>query len=207
MSSLDDQRTALEELHREINECKFCALRIPQLSKPSKMKRGDIGPVMIIGIGPGKTEIQKEEAFSGQSGIRLNEWLIGSGANPENPRQMVYTTSVVKCAADDAHFSYLAKNCRHFLNKQISIIQPRLVITLGTKPYEELEFTGLPFSEAVCNVFYSGDHVFATQVGFHYSLLPWPHPSGLNRWHNDEENNKKLKASFRIVQTFLIKSP
>jgi uracil-DNA glycosylase family 4 len=197
------QRISLAELHLRINNCTVCSAKVPDLAKPSRMKRGDIAPIIIVGMAPGNTEIEKEEAFSGPSGKRLNEWLIQSGADPENPRKLVYLTSVVKCAAPEEYFPILARNCRHFMNKQVELIRPRLIISLGTKAYNELRFTSASFNEAVCNVFHSKENVLTTQVGFHYSLLPWPHPSGLSRWHNDSVNLKKLSESFSVLKAYI----
>ena len=165
------------------------------------MDRGSEGPIVVVGQGPGNAELVLNRAFSGSSGKRLNKWLIECGAKAESPRAGLYMTSVIKCASsDDTLFSVMARNCRPFLNQQLSIIQPKLVITLGREAYEELRFESIPYEDAVCREFRSQDSMLMTPVGFHYSLLPWPHPSGLNRWHNHHVNSDTLKLSFAIVR-------
>jgi len=192
-------------LHNQINACRVCSQVVSDFAKPPKMDRGEPGFILVVGQGPGNTEIAKGRAFSGYSGKRLNDWLTQCGAEEQNPRAGIYLTSVIKCAGSKNFFSTMARNCRSFLNQQLSIIRPELVITLGQEAYLELRFNELPYDAAICREQHSRDYVLMTPVGFHYSLLPWPHPSGLNRWHNDEENNELLKASFQIVKHYLIK--
>lgn len=197
------QSASLDLLHQQIDGCFVCAKVVPGLIKPTTMRRGELGPIMIVGQNPGNKEINTNEAFSGQSGKRLNQWLCECGASTAHPRKGIYLTSIAKCAAPPNYLPTLVRNCRPFINRQISIIRPRLVITLGIEAYEELAFIDLPFSEAVCKEFHSQEHALTTAVGFHYSLVPWPHPSGLSRWHNEPSNQELLKASFRLVESYL----
>jgi uracil-DNA glycosylase len=202
--SSEIQTQAIELLHVRINQCLVCSDVVSGLTKPAAMNRGDIGRIMIVGQAPGNKELKTQEAFSGQSGRRLNEWLVKSGANADNPRKGIYLTAVVKCSAPPSSFSILAHNCRRFLNEQLRIIQPRLVITLGKEAYEELRFdVEIPFASALCREFHSKDTMFTTPVGFHYTILPWPHPSGRNRWHNDPVNTALLSKSFIAVKHHL----
>jgi len=203
--NLIETEIQLKLLHQQIDACRVCAQMVPDFTKPLKMERGEAGPIMVVGQGPGNTEIAKGRAFSGYSGKRLDEWLVQCGANEQNPRIGIYLTSVIKCAGAKKYFSTMAHNCRSFLNKQLSIIRPALVITLGQEAYEELSFNEMRYDLALCREQRSSEIVFMTPVGFHYNLLPWPHPSGLNRWHNDEENNEMLKASFQIVIAYLVR--
>ena len=126
------------------------------------------------------------------------------GANPADPRSHLYFTSVIKCVcAEDKFFGVMAQRCRSFLHRQIEVIRPQLVITLGEKAYQALRVSEESYDEALCIPRDSAEFVLLTQFGFHFSLLHWPHPSGLNRWHNKEANAKRLAASFDFVRTFL----
>jgi len=142
MSEVDQ---LLKTLHEKINSCHKCSLVVPNLLKPNKMERGDPGTIVIVGQGPGNTELQKEIAFAGYSGKRLDEWLIRCGASKDNPREGIYMTSVIKCVGGKTYFKQMAHNCRVFLNQQLSIIRPTLVITLGQEAYEELRFNETPY--------------------------------------------------------------
>jgi len=100
----------------------------------------------------------------------------------------------------------MTPNCRPFLQKQITLIRPKLIITLGQLAFDELNFTDLMFSDALCLPLASREHVLLSPFGYHFTLLPWPHPSGLNRWLNKPQNRQRLEKSFATVGIFLEKS-
>jgi len=130
----------LEELHRKIADCRVCEPIVPGFEKPLPMDRGIPGNVLIVGEGPGRTELGSQRAFAGQSGKTLDRWLIKCGANQANPREGIYMTSVLKCfCPSQKNFQRMAKNCIHFLHDQIINIQPALVITLGKQAFSALE--------------------------------------------------------------------
>jgi uracil-DNA glycosylase len=93
----------------------------------------------------------------------------------------------------------MARNSAQFLAKQITIIRPKLLITLGKEAYMTLRFTHEDFELALCKPQRSSDFLLLTYFGFHFFLLPWPHPSGLNRWNNVPGNRERLKSSFAFV--------
>lgn len=163
---------------------------------------------MIVGQGPGRAEINGLRAFAGQSGRTLEGWLVKSGANPAAPREGIYFTSVIKCVCPrDRFFPLMAKNCRIFLQHQIACVSPELVVTLGKRAYEALQVCDRTYDGALCELQHTADFVLLTPFGFHFSLLHWPHPSGLNRWLNDAGNMRKLAASFEFVRRFVGSTP
>lgn len=190
-------------LHAEIDGCRVCA-DVAGFEKPEHLDRGDPGEVMIIGQGPGNAEVAHERAFAGQSGRRLDSWLIQSGADPGDPRHGIYFTSVIKCChSRGSDFRYMAENCGGFLQRQIEILRPGLVISLGRQAYEQLRFTRADYDSGLCVPVHTSNHLLVSQLEFDFWLMPWPHPSGLNRWHNAAENRSRLESSFRFVRGFL----
>jgi len=97
----------------------------------------------------------------------------------------------------------MAKNCAPFLERQISQIRPALIITLGKRAYEVLRVVEGTYEDALCRPQETADFVLVTPFGFHYSLMHWPHPSGLNRWLNEPANRKRLDQSFDYVRQFV----
>lgn len=199
--------TEFEVLDAEITSCIICQPKVKGFSKPGRLYRGPKANVMIIGQGPGKTELTSQVPFSGQSGKRLNQWLIRSGADPQNPRKQVYCTSIVKCYTPTIrHLPIMIHNCRTFLFRQMILVRPSLVITLGQKAYEELRLDNVSYEEALCTTIQTSNSVFITSTGFHYTILVWPHPSGLNRWHNKQKNKLLMEKTFPLVREHLIKN-
>ena len=97
----------------------------------------------------------------------------------------------------------MARNCSSFLDRQIVAVKPELVITLGRRAFERLNFRADEFENSVCNPYYTGDEVLLTDYGFHFWVLHLPHPSGANRWHNKEVNREKLSTALKFVAKFL----
>jgi uracil-DNA glycosylase family 4 len=193
----------LEELHQTIDGCRKCEASIPNLCKPIRMYRGTPGSVMIVGQGPGKQERAVGYAFAGQSGKRLDEWLRQCRKRGA-ARDGIYLTSVVKCVKQSAkELTIMAGNCRPYLSQQISLIRPQLIITLGQLAFETLNFAQISFPDALCVPLQTQEHVLLSPFGYHLTLLPWPHPSGLNRWLNKDKNRAALTKSFDTVATFL----
>jgi uracil-DNA glycosylase family 4 len=195
--------TELDDLHETIDQCRKCESSISGLCKPIRMFRGLPAAVMIVGQGPGKKERSLGFAFAGQSGRRLDEWLWQCRRRG-GARDGIYLTSVVKCVKrSEKELEVMVQNCRPYLDQQISLIRPRLIITLGRLAFESLNFSTVSFSDALCIPLQSREHVLFSPFEYHFALLPWPHPSGLNRWLNKPKNREALRRSFQTVATFL----
>ena len=195
------------QVHAEIDACRVCERVVPQMVKTIGLRRGSPGAVMVVGQAPGNHEAHKKAAFAGPSGKRLDSWLVRCGFPAENPRTGVYFTSVVKCIPPQAKdIPGMLHNCRHFLQKQLSLIQPRLVITLGGVAYKELAFTDVPYEQALCQSFSTAEHLLLSPFSFNFTLLAWPHPSGRNLWHNEAENLEALNRSFALVKRFTVQN-
>ena len=194
----------LSTLHKEIDRCRVCAGHAQGFRKPPHLDRGGKARVMIVGKGPGNAELQGNRAFAGQSGHTLDSWLRSSGADRTHPRRGLYLTSIIKCChLRMRDFDFMARNCAPFLQQQIEKVRPELIVTLGGEAYMGLRFTAQDYDRALCNPVNSADHLLFSPFGFHFWLLPWPHPSGLNRWHNSLENKERLRRSFAFLRQVL----
>ena len=93
-------------------------------------------PVMFIGEGPGADEDRQGEPFVGRAGQLLNRMLAAAGFK----REQVYIANIVKCrppnnrdpSADEA------AACRAYLERQIALVAPRLIVCLGRVPTNNL---------------------------------------------------------------------
>ncbi len=201
---IEDSKELLNKVHINILNCYKCKSQVGEtFHKTDIHHRGDAGRVVIIGQQPGKQEIKKGLPFSGKTGQRLDSWLIECGANPLQPREGIYTTSIVKCYGGKKHLKLMSSNCENFLSEQLRIIKPELIITLGKHAFFAIDVSRQTYAESLCKLYPSKNHILFTNFGFHYIHLPWPHPSGLNRWHNSPSNKKLLTASFEFVKEYL----
>ncbi len=119
---------ALATLYEEIADCPNCALaRTRTQTVPGS------GPapaeVMCIGEAPGAREDERGVPFVGPAGHLLDELLGGIGLS----RETVHIANVVKCRPPqnrDPVPDEIAA-CTPFLDRQIAIVDPLLIVTLG----------------------------------------------------------------------------
>jgi uracil-DNA glycosylase family 4 len=197
---------ALAELHQSIDRCTVCSEFIHPLNKPrAGLDRGEGSEIFIVGQSPGNTEQTSGRAFSGNSGARLDAWLVASGRPAPNPREGVYLTSLLKCSPprnSNKSFNLMWHRCRHFLNDQLQLINPRIVITLGRESFEYLHFVDGDYESSIGRLFRIRAEDLLTLQPFE-AILHWPHPSGLNRWHNIPGNAQRMAKSFDEIKQFL----
>lgn len=84
---------------------------------------------LIIGEAPGGDEDRQGEPFVGRAGQLLNNMLTAIGL----ARKQVYITNVLKCRPPDNRDPRPgeAESCRPFLQRQIELIQPRIILVVG----------------------------------------------------------------------------
>jgi DNA polymerase len=84
---------------------------------------------MFIGEGPGFHEDQQGKPFVGAAGQFLDELLQSVGLK----RGEVYITNVVKCRPPSNRDPQPdeIETCRAFLDRQIALIKPKVIVTLG----------------------------------------------------------------------------
>jgi DNA polymerase len=113
---------------KEVRCCTQC--RLCEKRTKTVFGEGDAdAKIMFIGEGPGENEDLQGRPFVGRAGELLNKMIIGMGLK----REQVYICNIVKCrppgnrepAPDEV------ATCTPFLERQIEIIRPRVIVTLG----------------------------------------------------------------------------
>jgi DNA polymerase len=125
MTQKDQQ---LEELAQEVKVCEQCQLHQGRTS--AVPGEGDPeAEILIIGEGPGKNEDQQGRPFVGAAGKFLEELLASIGLT----RDQVFIANVVKCRPPNNRdpLPEEVQTCWPFLEKQLQIIQPKVIVTLG----------------------------------------------------------------------------
>lgn len=118
----------LSQIADEIQTCRLC-----QLSNTRKNPVPGAGPdhaeIMCIGEGPGHHENEQGLPFVGASGKFLTQLLNDAGI----PRETVFITNVVKCRPPGNRdpLPDELRACSTFLDRQIEMINPLIIITLG----------------------------------------------------------------------------
>ena len=158
----------LEGLRQEILNNKVCA---DLAAQATQLVMGDGNPdadIVFIGEAPGKQEDEKGLPFVGASGRFLNEMLEAAGL----VRSDVYITNIVKYRPPNNR-DPLPEEKQEFwpyLMRQLEIIQPKVVITLG-------RHSGAAF---IPDLRISQHHGHARKVTYHeheFLVIPLYHPA------------------------------
>lgn len=173
----------LEDLKQEIINCKKCELGKYRLN--AVCGSGDpYADIMFIGEGPGFQEDHKGQPFIGRAGDLLTKIIEAMGFK----RETVYIANIVKChpmknpqdpelkGNDRPPTVEEMQTCQPYLDEQIKIIQPKVIITLGASSTRALLKTD--------DVISSVRGKFTNYLGI--PLMPTYHPAALLR-------NPKLK--------------
>jgi len=111
-----------------INNCKSCNL----YKNRNKIVFGEGNlntTIIFIGEAPGKKEDIEGIPFVGAAGSLLNKIIIAMNLHRKN----IYICNIIKCKPINniTPSFYEIQQCKKFLEYQISIIQPKIIITLG----------------------------------------------------------------------------
>lgn len=123
-----DEKKRLSKLNSQIKSCQQC--RLAKTRKHALPGEGNLATrLFLIAQAPGKVEDDKGRMFIGPSGKVLDHLLDDAGVT----RKEIYMTNLIKC--------HLPKNrkpkqveiqaCSHYLDQEISIINPEFLIPLG----------------------------------------------------------------------------
>jgi DNA polymerase len=128
-----DKLKLIEELKNKINSIETCNLK--NNSKNLVMGEGNINsPIMIIGEAPGKEEDNSGTVFRGKIGELLNKMLLAIGIHTKN----IYCTYSVnfRPPEDRKPTSQELRKYSFFLKEHISIINPKIIVLMGSSAME-----------------------------------------------------------------------
>ena len=134
-TSSDEKIKNLENLKKEINSIENCKLK-ENASKIVFSDGNTQSPIMIVGEGPGQKEDELGKPFVGDAGSLLNKML--KAINIE--REKVYITNVVNYRPPNNRKPETSEINRYskFLKEHISIIDPQILILMGSTAMEAL---------------------------------------------------------------------
>ena len=132
---LEDKLTMLANLKNEIKNIQNCELK--NSANNLVFSDGDFNSkMMIVGEGPGQKEDELSQPFVGDAGVLLNKMLKAINIERKN----VYITNVVNYRPPNNRKPEPGEIVRysHFLRKHISIINPEILILMGSTAMESL---------------------------------------------------------------------
>ena len=125
----------LDELAATVAECTLCDLH----KNRHKSVFGDgnrHAELMFIGEGPGRDEDEQGIPFVGKAGQLLTKMIIAM----QFTREEVYIANIVKCRPPENRnpTDEEAGKCLPYLNRQIDIVRPKVIVLLGAVPLKYL---------------------------------------------------------------------
>lgn len=180
MKHKESKAFLLQKLYEPFKECVSCPLAI---TTPHNVVCGQGNPqarLMFIGEAPGKNEDEQGMPFVGRSGILLTKTLASLGID----RKDVFITNCVKCRPPENRKPTRAESKTYkerVLLKEIEIIQPTIICTLGATALECLLESSVKM-----------EMVHGTKLSFNgITVIPAYHPAYVLR--NPNKTNSWLK--------------
>jgi len=120
--------SALTEIYEEIALCQECEIARHR-NKVVPGEGAEDADILFIGEAPGWHEDQQGRPFVGPAGKYLDELLTLISLD----RKQVYIANVIKCRPTDNRDPLPVEiaNCRKWLDRQIELIRPKIIVTLG----------------------------------------------------------------------------
>ena len=135
IASEQPSEDSLEKIAAEVVGCPMC--KLARTRKNAVPGEGQLSAkIMFIGEAPGRSEDEKGRPFVGAAGRILDELLKKAGIE----RSQVFITNVVKCRPPENRVPEEdeVSACRAYLDRQIALIQPKVICVLGRTAYSSL---------------------------------------------------------------------
>jgi DNA polymerase len=180
----------MDELTVKAAECTLCGLHKTR----NKSVFGDgsrHAELMFIGEGPGRDEDEQGLPFVGRAGQLLTKMIIAM----QFTREEVYIANIVKCRPPENRnpTDEEAEKCLPYLNRQIDIIRPKVIVLLGAVPLKYL--LGLTGITKIRGTWYEYRGI---------KIMPTLHPAYLLR---NPPAKKEAWEDLRKVMKFFGKKP
>jgi uracil-DNA glycosylase family 4 len=143
MESRESERRLFKELSTEAANCPRCASMVGRSAVLSELNGSIEAEVMFIGEAPGRKGADRTRVpFSGdQSGANFDRFLSSIGL----AREQIFITSAALCnprsesGANRRPTQKELTNCSGYLRRTIEIVDPRVIVTLGSVALEALK--------------------------------------------------------------------
>ena len=179
----------LKEKIKNINNC-----NLKDNAKQIVFSDGDFkSPLMVVGEGPGQKEDAIGKPFVGDAGQLLNKMLNAIKIKREN----VYITNVVNFRPPDNRKPEPAEINRYseFLSEHISIIDPKILILMGSTAMESLFGSKIKISKerGAWKEIIINNKTYLTMITFHPAYLLRQADQKKYSWADLKEIKKKIE--------------
>jgi uracil-DNA glycosylase len=180
----------------KLRQCRLCRHMHPPVVSGGPVK----SRVLLVGQAPGDKEPKLGRPFAWTAGKTLFRWFHeAAGMSEERFRSSIYMAAVCRCfpgknptGGDRVPSPQEVLNCAVWLNRELEILRPALVIPVGKLAIAQF----LPLQKLDQII---GRTFTVTRDGHSFDVIPLPHPSGASPWHRKEPGMSLLKRSLRLI--------
>jgi len=159
-----------------------------------------VSDMMIIGQAPGPREPVLQRPFAHTAGKTLFRWFEEFCAiNEATVRSKIYFAAVCRCfpgksasSTDRVPAPDEIRNCSLWMDNEIQILQPRLIIPVG-----RLAITQFIHCEKLEKVV--GRKFRVVRAGHRFDIIPLPHPSGASPWHKIAPGKELTQRALKLI--------
>ena len=189
--TIENINTKLNNLKQKINNINNCDLK--DNGKQIVFSDGDFNSsVMIVGEGPGQKEDELGKPFVGDAGQLLNKMLNAINIK----RESIYITNVVNYRPPNNRKPEPTEINRYseFLREHISIIDPKILILMGSTAMEALFGSKIKISKerGVWKEVIINNKTYLTMITFHPAYLLRQADQKKYSWADLKEIRKKI---------------
>jgi uracil-DNA glycosylase len=159
---------------------------------------------MLVGQAPGKVETGGGRAFAGRAGKTLFRWFERIGLEESAARERIYIAAITRCypgpsssgRGDRVPSPAERTNCTTWLEDELSIVRPRLLIPVGRLAIERF-LPSLPLEQLIGRE-HEVEHAAGKSIA-----IPLPHPSGASSWIHQADHPDLLSRALEHIGTRL----
>ena len=189
-------KASLAELVTQLRGCTRC----PKMHRPSVSGGPVWSRVITVGQAPGTKEPVLGRPFAWTAGKTLFGWFEKAcGMTEAEFRDAIYMAAVCRCfpgktsaGGDRVPDAQEIANCAPWLDAEIALLKPALVIPIGKLAIEQF----LAFDKLTDII---GKKLRVTARGHRFDLIPLPHPSGASPWHRIEPGRTLLEQALKLI--------
>jgi len=157
--------------------------------------------VLLVGQAPGPREGSFGRPFAWTAGKTLFRWFEeATGLGEDDFRARIYMAAVARCfpgkssgGGDRRPDAEEVARCRTYLEREVAILKPGLVLPVGTLAIDEVIGKGTKLNDVI------GTSRKVTYHGVAMDAICLPHPSGASPWHKIEPGKSLLGRAMRLI--------
>ncbi|HEY9717893.1 MAG TPA: uracil-DNA glycosylase family protein, partial [Trichormus sp.] len=138
--------------------------------------------------------------FAWTAGKRMFGWFEQLGLNEEEFRSRAYISAVCRCfpgkakgRGDRVPSPDEVERCSQWMQREIDMLQPELVIPVGRLAIEQILLSKSPLVDVI------GKQFRTTAFGGTFDLIALPHPSGASTWHYKDPGKALLAEALQLI--------